>query len=59
MEKNFFFALNGNNQGMYTLNTDIQVPPLITLQTYTDVILSYAECLYKKRKYIRGKKAIE
>ena len=56
--KELLFALNGNNQGMYTLNTDIQVPPLITLQTYTDVILSYAECLYKKGNISEAKKQL-
>ena len=39
-------------------NVNIQIPPLIPLQTYTDVILSYAECLYKKGNISEAKRQL-
>ena len=41
------FALY-NNTTRTRSNIVIAIPPLIPVQTYTEVILSYAECLYKQ-----------
>ena len=56
--KEILFALYGNDNGIYMPNVNIQIPPLIPLQTYTDVILSYAECLYKKGNISEAKRQL-
>lgn len=42
------FALNGGSGTRTRAGINIQSPYLITLMTYTDVMLSYAECLYQQ-----------
>lgn len=41
------FALNGGSGTRTRAGVNIQSPYLITLMTYTDVMLSYAECQYR------------
>lgn len=41
------FALNGGSGTRTRAGVNIQSPHLITLMTYTDVMLSYAECQYR------------
>lgn len=51
------FALEPNNTTRG--NITIATPPIIPLMTYTDVILSYAECLYKNGKTSEAESALE
>ena len=45
----FAFYVNNGSRGIRSRSViTIQYPPLIPLMTYTDVVLSYAECLYKQ-----------
>lgn len=41
------FAVNGGSGTRTRAGITIQSPKLVTLMTYTDVMLSYAECMYR------------
>lgn len=45
--KEVIFALNGGSGTRTRAGITIQSPKLVTLMTYTDVMLSYAECMYR------------
>lgn len=57
--KEILFALYAKGRTIATSSgVTLQIPPVIPLQTYTDVILSYAECLYKQGNEAEAKKQL-
>lgn len=46
--KEILFALRTDDGTRAAARSTVRIPAVIPLQTYTDVVLSYAECLYKQ-----------
>ncbi|WP_370795007.1 hypothetical protein [Bacteroides stercorirosoris] len=56
--KEILFALYHDKGTRSRSTITIQTSPVIPLQTYTDVVLSYAECLYKQGNILEAKKRL-